>query len=642
MGIGDITGRVITKYLADTSDQRREIELLIKKNHDLQTAEKNAARAREDHFNQITLGLVQSSKHTDDSAISWDGYQKKVGGAKLSHEQFMGALTKGAVVLGSVGIAVNFITDSFKEYGEHSRLVATTAGINIDKLSDSFKGLVNEHELLTFAAQTQTGVLKLNQGEMNTVAEAAVALKNRGFDLGESIKKLTDAAVKGKVGGLDDLGLSIKEGGSRAETTKNLMNALNGVIKESGTAASNSADDVQRLAKEWDDAVSAVKRYTVEALKAPNVGDMFDEAERQIARGRGDATGVGEMMRRGANGGSSANVTSGFLGGFDSANARASEERARQALAAGIGRGRQNVRDSETIEMGDDDLSDDYRALKEKRAEAQKKYDAEQEKQAIRHAEIMMKIREAWRKSVDDKNKADDFALANAGKEMTSEQIANQMGFGSLTAGTGGAALPDEDKIRKQGYLEAALGPVEQFDAYQEGFAKLGETFNAFGSAVGAGYEAIVTGQGSASAAFRKVMADGLMAIGKSSLIEALRETALGFGSLALGPLGGVSAAMHFKAAALHGAVAVAAGLAASGMGAGSQGSASGNAPASNNSAGANGGVSTGGGNGGMRKAESLRPITIIVGDAFSEDSPRMRATRAREAVDRALRERDE
>jgi hypothetical protein len=173
-------------------------------------------------------------------------------------------------------------------------------------------------------------------------------------------------------------------------------------------------------------------------------------------------------------------------------------------------------------------------------------------------------------------------------------------------------------------------------DMYHEGLAKLGETFNAFGNAASASYEAIVTGQGSASAAFKKVMADGLLAMGKSSVIEALRETALGFGSLALGPLGGVSAGMHFKAAGLHAAVAAAAGLAANSLGTSAQAAAAANKPAASDSA-STGEHSVSGGGSGSGGGKEGRPIVFVVGENFSQMSLRQRALEAERTVRKAL-----
>jgi hypothetical protein len=187
--------------------------------------------------------------------------------------------------------------------------------------------------------------------------------------------------------------------------------------------------------------------------------------------------------------------------------------------------------------------------------------------------------------------------------------------------------------IRAQSLLESAFGPVEEFDFYKQGFETLGQTFAGFSDAVAGGYEAIVTGQGSVSAAFKRIFADSMLVIGKASVVSALHETALGFGKLALGPLGGVSATAHFKAAAMHGVVAVAAGAAASALGAGS-GSTAGGATT--------GGAGGGRPNGGTVNSNTERPerssTVIVYADPFAEGTPGVRRRSAKKVLERAGR----
>jgi hypothetical protein len=196
---------------------------------------------------------------------------------------------------------------------------------------------------------------------------------------------------------------------------------------------------------------------------------------------------------------------------------------------------------------------------------------------------------------------------------------------------TGGPKVPTDEEQRRKSQLESIFGPIDQYAAYNTEISALAETFGAFSDAVGAGYEAIVTGKGSIIGAIKSAAAARLLATGKESAIDALRETALGFGSLALGPIGGVSAAAHFKAAALHAGVAVAAGVAASGLGAGGGG---GNTTATSSSGGNN--SSQGGNNNNSNNDRSTHTSIIVYGDNYAEDSPRMRQLRAERLVKQA------
>jgi hypothetical protein len=79
---------------------------------------------------------------------------------------------------------------------------------------------------------------------------------------------------------------------------------------------------------------------------------------------------------------------------------------------------------------------------------------------------------------------------------------------------------------------------------------------------------AAMDAQEGAGASFAQVMEDQtrafLRSLVKQSAIEALKQTALGFGALAMGNPG---AALHFKSAGLHAAVGIAAGIGAAAMG---------------------------------------------------------------------------
>jgi hypothetical protein len=226
----------------------------------------------------------------------------------------------------------------------------------------------------------------------------------------------------------------------------------------------------------------------------------------------------------------------------------------------------------------------------------------------------------------------DEKATRRAGTraELGLDGTAQSMDFGGINTDLSGLrGKVDEGSSRSATLLESAFGPIEEFDAYRQSFEALGGTFNAFSEAVAGSYEAVVTGQGSVREAFKSIAASGMLALGKTSVVQALSETALGFGSLALGPIGGASASMHFKSAALHTGVAVAAGLAAKGLGGG--GSASTGAGRS-----ASSGSSSAGGRGGSSGGISERVI-VVYGDAFSEDSPRQRQLTAERLVSKAL-----
>jgi hypothetical protein len=160
----------------------------------------------------------------------------------------------------------------------------------------------------------------------------------------------------------------------------------------------------------------------------------------------------------------------------------------------------------------------------------------------------------------------------------------------------------------------------------------------AFSSAWASSLEALATSSESTGTIFKRglgvivhALADKLAAFSAAEAVEAAAHLAL----------------LDFSGAARHGAAAgvyaLGAGLA---YGAASKLGASGGTvakPAASGAASA-GSASTGSGGsaGSASSGESARPIYVLLGSAFDETTPRQRSVRAKEAVEKALRERDE
>lgn len=185
-----------------------------------------------------------------------------------------------------------------------------------------------------------------------------------------------------------------------------------------------------------------------------------------------------------------------------------------------------------------------------------------------------------------------------------------------------------EREANRQSRLEQLFGPIEDFDAYALGLSTLGDVFGTLKNASTAAYDAMVTGSMSAGKAFKKAMAESIFALGRDMFVRSLQEGALGVASLALGPIGGASAAKHFAAAGLFATGAAAAGAIASSLGVG--GSSAGGAGASRG-----GGTSAGGyravGDGGSGGGN--RTVNVIMGGGLADESPRSNARRVSRAV---------
>ena len=207
-------------------------------------------------------------------------------------------------------------------------------------------------------------------------------------------------------------------------------------------------------------------------------------------------------------------------------------------------------------------------------------------------------------------------------------------GLGGM--GTGGA-FPGADQLasanaamdalvaKTQGetIMERMFGTVDHIDGYAV-------AFDGISNAVTSAYDAWVDGSMSVGAAIKASLALSIKSMGAEMAISALKETALGFGSLAWGPLGKASAAAHFKSAGLFAIGAAAAGVAAKGLSGGGAG-------VSNPSMGGGYGSNLGGG--GSSQGGGNRSVTVVLGDGAAGDSSRWRARRVGKAIGAARRE---
>ena len=139
--------------------------------------------------------------------------------------------------------------------------------------------------------------------------------------------------------------------------------------------------------------------------------------------------------------------------------------------------------------------------------------------------------------------------------------IQQRIGLQTTLAQTTRDLVAATDEMTQSSY---ALSTSQQF-VLDKGVEVAGFLGGAFTDAIFSAMDA----QTNAGASFAQVMEDQTRAflrnMAKQSVVEALKETALGIGSLAVGNFPGATA--HFQSAALHGAVAAAAGVGAAAMG---------------------------------------------------------------------------
>lgn len=219
------------------------------------------------------------------------------------------------------------------------------------------------------------------------------------------------------------------------------------------------------------------------------------------------------------------------------------------------------------------------------------------------------------------------------GERLARHQEIQDYNRGSLLSQMG-SVVPNMDEVtrfqsqlgeqlqgQRTSYLEQIFGPLDQFNAYAAGFETLS-------SVVTAAYGAWIDGTSSVADAIKGTLAASLKSMGMEMAVNALKETAYGFASLAWGPIGGASAAAHFKSAGLFALGAAAAGVAAKGV----NGTLGGGGGGGGYSGGANlGGMGGGGGT-------AATHHTVIIGDYFGAN-PREQNGRVARALRSARKE---
>jgi uncharacterized protein YoxC len=546
----DITRRVLTKFEADSTGVERAMERM---------------KTRTSAFSKGLSDLGEDLNSTMDKLgkmnQAWEGASK----------------------------VIDITRDSMKAYGDEMRLMTAAGTVNINELSEAYGGLINRHELLELAAKSQHGAFKLNQDQLDTLGKATVALSHQGFDLTETFNKLRDAAIRGKAEGLDDLGLSIKDGATKAETLNRIMAELNKKIGDSTGYTSTAADEVQQYTVMFENLKNEMLivngQYTVMTTKAVETGETLKKYlpvfDAMAAFQRGFRNGNGRSM---------------FGNGFGDDEASAIKQ---YELTLGpISVSRSGARN--------DNSGDEFR-----------KHLADMVAKDLTDALVENLSRIPDQPKLYGSLAEIDPGLSDAHFAAMQKSLEDLRGK-FVEAGTRETRYAAFNNNQNSSWMTRTFGTPEEFNA-------LGKAFNAFTDSVGAGFEAIVTGSESGGKAFKNMLASGLLATGKSEAVEAIKDEAWALGSLAGQDYKGF--ALYQMAAVKHAAAAVAAGVGASALGAG------GGSPS-----GASGGSSSGGSSGHGSSSGSRETVTnyIIIGDNQADDSPRMRQRSAQRVVDLA------
>lgn len=566
---------------ADTSDAKAQLK-------SLRGVEAQAARER-------LLEAEQNNRNIDKSIAAW---------------------TKAGVAVGGLVVAFKAAQAAAKNYLEDVRLESAAAGANIGRLNDATLGLIENDKLLAFAGKAQAGVWKLNQKEMESVLKGATALrKTMGVDLTETVDKLTESLAKGSTRGLKEFGIEAKDKQDAIRQLDQLFASLGGNVAMAGDEFKKSETDFTNAV----DALSGSMGQLVVAL-GPVIASMSKVVDLITASIEGWK----------------------MLFGGESPWAKKFRQEVLQINADS---------DAAVAQMMGD-------ALRQKAGMRTELWARDNPGQAQFVKSIFDALAKGPAKAkapgrggasapdgvpIDALPNYDDItafasrlggAFANVGRTgygvfKQSAADAKQRAFLNEVASIQGAQIQASAQAAQgKSYLETVFGTPAEIDAMTESLKLASDVFGGLTEAVTAGFDAWITGQKSIAAAFNEAIAEMLRGLAKQMLAESIKHAAFGFGSLAFGPIGGVSAAAHFKAAAMFGAGAVAAGGLAKGLGQStgqwSQGASAGGGRASSPSRTIGNGPSSSDGN---------APVIVYVGAEWAAMSKIEQANGIRNAI---------
>jgi hypothetical protein len=641
VSVFDVASKVVTYFMADTTDMRKKTKELVGDERKLAEAQLEAAEARNSQYKDWVKGLGNANQ-----------------------------------ALEMVNKAVSFAKDAWKSYADNLRLTAAAGKTDIEALRKASLGLRTEHELLSFAAKTQNGVIKTSAADMETAQRAMVALTRAGFDQDQVYQKITNSMVKAKTEGLDEFGLAVKQGKTDAETYANVMAALAEKASSVKDGSLTGAEGVDAMGVRMHDAIEKMKQAVGRLIVA--LEPLLTALSKAVELIADLATGHMDVRDKGGVGGYILDAqmkAKGMVRDPDSAvqgvyvdqqelNARLAHRNFMNAGDVGAYRYRSSVSgfaaqgNTDNFTTGLPKLLDllggmptmdpwTKKSLEDDVNRMLAKLKGGKGKGGVSFSDIgsvgfdsNAGLNKSWLDSMASRgpggfaisgNNAQgsieqydlsglDRAQQEAMIEKLREQATAQSRYDEFTASGRG-----EDS-----FLSKTFGPLEQFDQYRA-------AFEGFSNAMGGTFEAIITGSEPAGKAFKRLIADSLMGIGKQSSVEALKETAYAVGNFAMGNVAGGT--MHLKSAALHAGVAIAAGYAAQSIGTSAQVSAADKAAEekakedekAKKDAGKKKGSSEGG------AGEKGRDMIIVYSDPWAQMTGSERGRNAKQLVQKAL-----
>ncbi len=562
---------------------------------------------------------LKKLKRETDSAMS--GVMASIKEAISSVGALDGTFARLKSGLGEAMGIVSKFSGALRGYAEDQKLAANTASFDIGRISAAMKGLKTETEIMTQVSQLNRGEQKLTQQQMELVTTAIAGFEKQGLEAGKAVDIVRQAVVQLSTDGLKEMGINVDKTGldmnrqaDRGELLKRVLDSLTVSSRDFANAQLTAGEQAVKAAVKMEDAIDRLQRNARRgAAEAASFIDKASQAFVEQAGGglAGQIQDNNDQLYRpsqvyanwqtqGTNLGWQAGVdqlkrqfgdtVGGFRGlGGDIGSAFA---------GAGPVNSNTGSRSAGAVRTVQQALAQLSNALAADVGGATGQLSTSLGAAAGGNADIF---------GADVTNR---FFQEESSRRYSAQDMVN---------------AETQARIEQQRALaESIIGTTSATDI-------AAQAFGTFSSAAGDAFLNAMTGAESFGTGMKKAFGQAVAGASKMMFVSGIQEAALGLASLALGPLGGVSAAMHFKAAAAFGAGAVVAGAIAGQLGVGGSG-ASGGASFGGGGASQAAPISTGG-------ASASAPATntvMIIGDPFdTETNSRRRQANAKRIVER-------
>lgn len=554
-----------------------------------------------------------------------------------SIDEWVGRLTKVNVAIAGVTKVVELGRQAWSAFEEHQRLTAASGDASLGRLRAASHGLRNDMDLLRLAAVANQATFKLSEDQLDNAARAMIAFERAGVQGAKATEKVREAILKGNIEPLKELGVNLDAAQGKGAQFAQLMQVLGEKAAGAGSATATSSEDFKRAGVEWDNAmnkmqvaigglVAALAPLLSALAKAVGlIADVVDAAggalgaihEGMSLTAKTDkiiknlpnyidaeiqAAIAGEESRRAAAREEAASRWDAMINADPNAGwTQRAGARLRWASRNAPKKGpRGTGGDFDILENGGVDTQDVG-------------IDVEREPLYRGEREV--------RRGADWAGRPIGFST-DVGRGV-SDRVAPAIV--DLSEGVAGLSKMAEQfrHVGTQSLLEQVLGPIDQFDAYAEGFGVLSGTLQA-------GFDAWVSGSASAGEAMKKFFASAISGVASNMFAKSLEHGAYALGSLAFGDM--IGAKKHGIAAAAFGAGSVVVGALARTV------NTSMAAPAASAGAGGGAGAGAGSGSGGGGGTH----VTVVISDSSGDESPRARAAATARAYRRAQRELDD